>query len=74
MGGTGGSATQLAQNILTQLGGATGGYLLAAALTITGILCYCDLISRHKFAATFGLGCLTWMAAWIVNTVIGWAA
>lgn len=71
MGG-GGSLTQLAQNILTNLGGAAGGYMLAAAITVVGILAYCHAVTGHTFRNTVILGCFTWLATWIVSSVIGW--
>jgi hypothetical protein len=64
---------QIAQNIITYLGGPAGGYLLAAALMVIGLCIPLGMTSKHTFIHGAGYGCLAWCVAWILRSIIAWA-
>jgi hypothetical protein len=63
----------IGQQIITTLGGASGGYILAAALLVTGLLIAIHMMPPRAFGIVFVIGALTWGAAYFVRTYIGWA-
>jgi len=62
----------VAQNMLTYFGGAAGGYILAAALTIIGLLAAAHVISPRAFTMSAALGVGAWTASYLVRSTIGW--
>ena len=63
----------IGQKIITTLGGASGGYILGAALLVTGLLIAIHMMPPRAFGIVFAIGALAWCAAFIVRTYIGWA-
>jgi hypothetical protein len=63
---------QIAQNFITYFGGASGGYIVAAALILVGILSLCHIVHARLFWITMSLGILAWTGSWAVRTLIGW--
>lgn len=64
---------QIAQNVTTYLGGAAGGYILAAIMLIVCLLAAAHIVPRGAITVTFFAGVLAWCAAYLVRTTIGWA-
>jgi hypothetical protein len=64
----------VAQAFITYFGGAAGGYILAAALTVVGILALTHVVHARLFWVSFALGILAWTASYLVSGVIGWTA
>ena len=63
----------IANKVLTYLGGSAGGYITAAALLVDCLLWAVGLLNgRHAVESTLAIA-LAWSAAYLVNTVIGWA-
>lgn len=63
----------IAQNIITYFGGAPGGFIVAAALLVVGLLAAAHFISGRLFIHTAAFGIFAWSAAFIVRQFLGWA-
>jgi hypothetical protein len=62
----------VAQSFITYFGGASGGYILAAALTVVGMLALTHVVPARLFWVSFALGILAWTASYLVSGVINW--
>lgn len=71
MGGT--DPGTIAQNIITYMGGAAGGYMAGAALIITAMLWGLGILSGRHVIETVAAISIAWTGAYIVRTTIGWA-
>jgi hypothetical protein len=63
----------IAQNFITYFGGAAGGYMLAAALVVVGLLAASHVVPARLFWISMSLGIAAWTASYMVRTTIGWA-
>lgn len=63
----------IAQNFITYFGGAAGGYILAAALIVVGLLAVTHMVPARFFWVSMALGIAAWTASYMVKTTIGWA-
>jgi hypothetical protein len=63
----------VAQNFITYFGGAAGGYILAAALVVVGLLAAAHVVPSRLFWISMALGIAAWTASYAVRTTIGWA-
>ena len=64
---------QIAQNFITYFGGAAGGYMLAAALIVIGLLAASHVVPARFFWISMALGIAAWTASFMVRSTIGWA-
>ncbi len=65
---------QAAHNLVTYLGGAAGGYLVAAAFLITLLLSMGHLCERGRIVWVTIFGAMAWGTAFLLNTLLGIAA
>lgn len=63
----------VAQNIITTLGGPTGGEIVGAALLVTLLFVATGLVDKRHGLIVAVIGVLAWVSTWIVRTAIGWA-
>jgi hypothetical protein len=63
----------IAQNFITYFGGASGGYILAAALVVIGLLAASHVVPARFFWISMALGIGAWTASYAVRNTIGWA-
>lgn len=63
----------IAQNFITYLGGAAGGYMAAAATMIVALLWASGILSGRHAVETVMAVALAWSASYLVRTTIGWA-
>jgi hypothetical protein len=63
----------VAQNFITYFGGAAGGYILAAALVVVGLLAAAHVVPSRLFWISMALGIAAWTASYAVRMTIGWA-
>jgi hypothetical protein len=72
--GSGIDPTQVAKNLITWLGGPSGGYLVAAAVLIALLLSMGHLCERGKVVWTLVFASLAWGLAFLMNQLLGISA